>query len=45
MTGEYEVNVRNKFVEYTFKVNIKIYLLTGASATGITSFFDTAILF
>lgn len=38
MTGEYEVNVRNKYVEYTFKVNRKISLLTGASATGKTSF-------
>lgn len=29
MIGEYEVNVRNKDVEYTFKVNRKISLLTG----------------
>lgn len=40
MTGEYEVNVRNKYVEYTFKVNRKISLLTGASATGKTSLVD-----
>lgn len=37
MIGEYEVNVRNKDVEYTFKVNRKISLLTGKSSTGKTS--------